>query len=118
MLWRAGECTMPEAPALPNRDQPSAPPQTWNLSCIDQLESKAIEGYAMITMGIGVLAGIFYWLAWYKLAFWILIYAIVYGGLGTLRGDNQAHLLRRDSAVTIAVLIPVTWHIGGLAGYF
>jgi len=27
-------------------------------------------------------------------------------------------LLRRDSAVTIAVLIPVTWHIGGLAGYF
>ena len=30
----------------------------------------------MITMGIGVLAGIFYWLAWYKLAFWILIYAI------------------------------------------
>jgi hypothetical protein len=72
----------------------------------------------MITMGIGVLAGIFYWLAWYKLAFWILIYAIVYGGLGTLRGDNQAHVLRRDSAVTIAVLIPVTWHIGGLAGYF
>jgi hypothetical protein len=28
----------------------------------------------MITMGIGVAAGIFYWLAWYKLAFWILIY--------------------------------------------
>jgi hypothetical protein len=80
--------------------------------------NKAIEGYAMITMGIGVLAGIFYWLAWYKLAFWILIYAIVYGGLGAMRGDNQAHLLRRDSAVTIAVLIPVTWHIGGLAGYF
>ena len=72
----------------------------------------------MITMGIGVAAGIFYWLAWYKLAFWILIYAIIYGGLGALRGDNQAHmLLRRDSAVTIAVLIPVAWHIGGLAGY-
>jgi len=41
-----------------------------------------------------------------------------YGGLGALRGDNQAHSLsRRDSAVTIAVLIPVAWHIGGLAGY-
>jgi hypothetical protein len=26
-------------------------------------------------------------------------------------------LFRRDSAVTIAVLIPVAWHIGGLAGY-
>ena len=52
----------------------------------------------MMTMGIGVAAGIFYWLAWYKLAFWILIYAIIYGGLGALRGDNQAHmLLRRDS---------------------
>jgi hypothetical protein len=80
--------------------------------------SNAAKGYAMITMGIGVAAGIFYWLAWYKLAFWILIYAIIYGGLGALRGDNQAHmLLRRDSAVTIAVLIPVAWHIGGLAGY-
>ena len=57
-------------------------------------------------------------MAWYKLAFWILVYAIIYGGLGVLRGDNQAHtLLRRDSALTIAVLIPVTWHIGGLAGY-
>ena len=62
----------------------------------------------MITMAIGLAAGIFYWLAWYKLAFWILIYAIIYGGLGALRGDNQTHaLLRRDSALTIAVLIPV-----------
>jgi len=48
-----------------------------------------------------------------------LIYAIVYGGLGVVRGDNQAHaLLRRDSALTIAVLIPLAWHIGGLAGYW
>ena len=38
----------------------------------------------MITMAIGLAAGIFYWLAWYKLAFWILIYAIIYGGLGAL----------------------------------
>lgn len=81
--------------------------------------SDATEGYPMITMGIAVLAGVFYWLGWFKLAFWILTYAIVYGGLGVLRGDNQAQLLyRRDSAVIIAVLIPVTWHIGGLAGYF
>jgi hypothetical protein len=72
----------------------------------------------MITMCIAVGAGLFYWLAWYKLAFWILIYAIIYGGLGALRGDNHAHLLyRRDSGLVIAVLIPVAWHIGGLAGY-
>ena len=54
----------------------------------------------MITMAIGLAAGVFYWLTWYKLAFWILIYAIIYGGLGVLRGDNQRHaLLRRDSAL-------------------
>jgi hypothetical protein len=73
----------------------------------------------MITMGIAVLAGVFYWLGLYKLAFWILTYAIVYGALGVLRGDNHARTLYRGhSAITIAVLIPVTWHIGELAGYF
>ena len=73
----------------------------------------------MITMGLGVAAGVFYWLAWYQLAFWILIYAIIYGGLGVIRGDNQGSaLLRRGSGVTIAILIPVAWHIGRLAGYF
>ncbi len=72
----------------------------------------------MITMGVGLAAGIFYWLACYKLAFWILIYAIIYGALGALRGDNHTQLLlRRDSGITIAVLIPAAWHIGGLAGY-
>jgi len=35
----------------------------------------------MITMAIRLVAGIFYWMAWYKLAFWILLYAIIYGGL-------------------------------------
>ena len=35
------------------------------------------RGLAMITMGIGLLAGVFYWLASYKLAFWILVYAII-----------------------------------------
>jgi len=72
----------------------------------------------MITMGIAVCAGLFYWLAYYKLAFWILVYAIIYGGLGVVRGDNQAQAVyRRDSGATIAVLIPVAWHIGELAGY-
>ena len=72
----------------------------------------------MITMGIALVAGLFYWLCFYKLAFWILIYTTVYGGLGVLRGDNHTQTVYRgDSALTIAVLIPVTWHIGGLAGY-
>ena len=72
----------------------------------------------MITMGIGVAAGVLYWLGIYKLAFWILIYAIVYGGLSALRGANQNLLLHgRDSALGSAVLVPVAWHIGALAGY-
>lgn len=72
----------------------------------------------MVTMGIALVAGVFYWLGCYKLAFWILTYAIVYGALGSLRGDNQTKwAYRGDSGITIAVLIPVTWHIGNLAGY-
>ena len=62
----------------------------------------------MITMGIGVVAGVFYWLASYKLAFWILVYAIIYGGLGILRGDNHARpVFRGDSEFTVAVMLPV-----------
>jgi hypothetical protein len=74
---------------------------------------------AMITMAIGLGAGVFYWLGIYNLAFWILVYAIVYGGLNVLRGNGQIQpVYRRDSGLAIAVLIPVAWHIGGLAGYF
>ena len=72
----------------------------------------------MITMGIALVAGVFYWLASYKLAFWILVYAIIYGGLGILRGDSHARpVFRGDSEFTVAVLMPVAWHIGRLAGY-
>jgi hypothetical protein len=39
----------------------------------------------MITVGIAVVAGLCYWFEWYPLAFWILIYAIVYGGLDAVR---------------------------------
>ncbi|MGC1236972.1 MAG: hypothetical protein WA838_20195 [Xanthobacteraceae bacterium] len=54
----------------------------------------------------------------YKLAFWILVYAIIYGGLGILRGDNHARpLFRGDSEFTVAVFMPIAWHIGRLAGY-
>jgi len=49
----------------------------------------------MITMGIGLVAGVFYWLASYKLAFWIAVYAIIYGGLGIVRGDNHARPIFR-----------------------
>jgi hypothetical protein len=72
----------------------------------------------MITMGIGLGAGLCYWLSDYKLAFWVLIYAIVHGGLRVLGAATQAQLVNRaDSGLTSALLIPVAWHIGGLAGY-
>jgi hypothetical protein len=72
----------------------------------------------MITMAIAVAAGLLYWLGMYKLAFWILLYAITYGSLVALRGqDERRAIQRRDAALTIAVLIPVTWHVAALAGY-
>lgn len=83
-----------------------------------EVESKACKGQAMITMAIGFGGGVFYWLNDYKVAFWILVYAIVYGALVALRGDNRLQPLhQRDSGLTIAVLIPVAWHVGRLAGY-
>jgi hypothetical protein len=73
----------------------------------------------MITMAIGLGAGVFYWLGIYQLAFWILIYAIVYGALSLLRGEGRLQpAYRRDSGIAIAAFIPLAWHIGGLAGYF
>jgi hypothetical protein len=83
-----------------------------------RIANEASKGRAMITMAIGLGAGVFYWLGIYKLAFWILVYAIVYGGLSMLRGDgNMQPVYRRDSGLAIAVLIPVAWHMAGLAGY-
>jgi hypothetical protein len=58
-------------------------------------------------MAIGLGAGVFYWLGVYKLAFWILVYAIVYGGLCVLRGNPAQLVHRRDSGLTAALLIPV-----------
>jgi hypothetical protein len=70
-------------------------------------------------MGIGLVAGVF--TGWPLTSCWrsrFSGFAIVYGGLGIVRGDNQARLIcRGDSEITVAVLMPVAWHIGGLAGY-
>jgi hypothetical protein len=42
-----------------------------------------------------------------QIGFRILIYAIICGGLGALRGDNQTQIVyRQGSGITIAVLIP------------
>jgi hypothetical protein len=83
-----------------------------------RIANEASKGRAMITMAIGLGAGVFYWLGIYKLAFWILVYAIVYGGLSVLRGHGHIQpIYRRDSGLTTAVLIPVAWHMAGLAGY-
>jgi hypothetical protein len=44
-----------------------------------------IDEHKMIAVVIALGAGVCYWFEWYQLAFWILIYAIVYGILGALR---------------------------------
>jgi hypothetical protein len=71
----------------------------------------------MITMGIGFGGGVFYWLSEYKVAFWILVYAIIYGALSALRDNQKLAVYRQGTGLTIAVLVPVAWHIGQLAGY-
>jgi hypothetical protein len=83
-----------------------------------RIANHASKGRAMITMAIGLGAGVFYWLGIYKLAFWILVYAIVYGGLSVMRGNGQIQsIYRRDSGLATAILIPVAWHMARLAGY-
>jgi hypothetical protein len=42
-------------------------------------------GTIKIPVGIAVVAGLCYWFEWYQLAFWFLIYAVVYGGLDAVR---------------------------------
>lgn len=49
----------------------------------------------MITAGIAVAAGFCCWLECYPLAFWILIYAIVYGVLVALRAIIKANDISR-----------------------
>jgi hypothetical protein len=49
----------------------------------------------MITVGIAVVAGLFYWFEWYQFAFWILIYAIVYGVLDAARSIIRASDISR-----------------------
>ena len=71
----------------------------------------------MITMGIGLVAGFTGWPRT-NLRSGYSLYAIIYGGLGILRGDNHARpLFRGDSEITVALLMPVAWHLGRLAGY-
>jgi len=83
------------------------------------IANDASKGRVMITMAIGLGAGVFYWLGIYNLAFWILVYAIVYGGLSVVRGHGRTQpIYRRDSGLATAVLIPVAWHMAALAGYF
>jgi len=87
----------------------------------------------MITIGIVVGAGLCYWLQWYALSFWILIYAIVYGGLSAVRATVKRNLAIEGAPATgaepnytmsflarevpIVFLIPVAWHVGVIAGY-
>jgi len=54
----------------------------------------------MITVGIAIVAGLCYWFAWYQLAFWILIYAIVYGVLDAVRAIIKANDISRGGLAT------------------
>jgi hypothetical protein len=87
----------------------------------------------MLSAGIAVAVGVLYWLAQYELAFWILILAIANGCLGAAYAvinpdwynkkvltagaePNYTHLFV-SKLIVLAVLIPITWYVGILAGY-
>ncbi len=92
----------------------------------------------MITIGIVAGVAIFYFLHWYSWAFWILVFAIVNGLLGTIRavidpdwyfhktmaadvewnfiGSNYTGLFV-NKAIVLAILLPLAWYMGTLAGY-
>ena len=85
------------------------------------ITGEAIKGHAMIVMSTALCAGVFYWLGVYKLAFWILTYATVYGGLGVLRGGQSGALglsrrFRPDHGGADPGHLAYR-HIGVLAGY-
>jgi hypothetical protein len=87
----------------------------------------------MISIGIALGAGFFFWLHMYKWAFWILVYAIANGALAMIYAvinpnwyyrkalsegvlPNYTHLFI-TKGIVIAILIPAAWYIGVLAGY-
>lgn len=88
----------------------------------------------MSTVGIAAFAGAFYYHGWYSGAFWILVLGIANGVLGGLRAfvdprwyvaqaseagveANHAMLLLAKG-ISLAILVPMAWHVGALAGYF
>jgi hypothetical protein len=84
-------------------------------------------------MAIALCAGLCYWIKWYGLAFWILIYAIVYGALRAMRATVKPNGLIEGTLATgtepdyitcflvnevpIMFMIPVAWRVGVTAGY-
>jgi hypothetical protein len=88
---------------------------------------------AMISIGIAVGAGLFFWLHMYKWAFWILVYAIANGALAAIYAvinpgwyysrvlsegvmPNYTYLFI-SKGIIIAILVPIAWYVGVLAGY-
>ena len=87
----------------------------------------------MSTLGIAAFAGVFYYNGWYAGAFWILLLGIVNGVLGGLRAfvdprwyTSQAAeagvepnygMLLFAKGIALAILVPMAWHVGVLAGY-
>ncbi len=88
----------------------------------------------MITIGIAAAAAISYLLGWFNRAFWILVFAICSGVLGTIRAvidprwyitnalmagaEPNYPMLFGTKAVVLAILVPLAWYMGKRAGYF
>jgi EamA domain-containing membrane protein RarD len=67
----------------------------WELEKTLVADEYQINEHKMIAVGITVCAALCYWFEWYQLAFWILVYALVYGILGALRAIMKASDISR-----------------------
>lgn len=99
----------------------------------------------MVSLGIVAVAGIGYWYGYYDLAFWVLCYAIVNGGLAgiwalanpdwvtrkrveagvdgpfdylTQKPNHGRWSFVATKLILAAAIAPIAWHVGTRAGYF
>ncbi len=88
----------------------------------------------MSLLGLAAAVAIFYWLGWFNWAFWVLAIAICGSVFATIRAVINPHwyivgalmagvdpnykMLFVAKALSLAVLIPLAWYMGRLAGYF
>ncbi len=88
----------------------------------------------MVSIGWAVVVGALYWFGFYGVAFWIVVFLLVNGGLGLLKAytnrdwyeagaraagvEPNFPMLVVSKLWVIPLLIWAGWHVGSAADYF